>query len=73
MVEEKPQGDCSIPWDTFGRHIALHDSIRRLGSYSVELDLHRDVDAKIQVVVFDPAAPVIVAPVAEETESHNEE
>ncbi len=55
------------------RHIALIDSIRRLGSHTVELDLHRDVDAKIQVVVFDPAAPVVAAPVAEETEAHDEE
>lgn len=40
------------------RHIALVEPIKKLGSQTVELDLHRDVDAKITVIVFDPAAPV---------------
>ena len=38
------------------RHIALIEPIKKLGAHTVELDLHRDVDAKIQVVVFDPVA-----------------
>lgn len=37
------------------KDIALHDAIKRLGRYTVVLDLHRDVDAEITVHVFDPA------------------
>jgi len=40
------------------RQIALIDPIKRLGNFEIHLDLHRDVDATITVVVFDPAAPV---------------
>ncbi len=40
------------------KQIALVDPIKKLGSHSVELDLHREVDAVITVVVFDPNAPV---------------
>lgn len=51
------------------KQIALIDPIKRLGSFQIELDLHRDVDAVITVEVFDPkapvAAPVAPAPVAE--------
>jgi len=40
------------------KQVALIDPIKRLGTYTVEADLHRDVDAKLSVVVFDPNAPV---------------
>ena len=40
------------------RQIALIDPIKRLGNFEINLDLHRDVDATITVVVFDPTAPV---------------
>jgi large subunit ribosomal protein L9 len=40
------------------KKIALVEPIRRLGDHAVELDLHREVDARITVVVFDPNAPV---------------
>jgi large subunit ribosomal protein L9 len=52
------------------KQIALIDPIKRLGNYEVELDLHRQVDAKITVQVYDPNAIVkeeAVAP-AEELE-----
>lgn len=48
------------------KKVALIEPIRRLGNHEVELDLHRDVDAKITVEVYDPNAPV-AAPAAEET------
>ncbi len=46
------------------RNVALVEPIKRLGVHVVEIDLHRDVDAKITVNVFDPAAPVEDEPVA---------
>ncbi len=46
------------------KNVALVEPIRRLGEFAVELDLHRDVDANITVVVFDPNAPVVAAAVA---------
>jgi large subunit ribosomal protein L9 len=45
------------------KQVALIEPIRRLGTFPVTLDLHRDVDAMVQVEVFDPSAPV--APLAE--------
>ena len=43
------------------KQIALIDPIKRLGTHAVELDLHREVDATVSVVVFDPNAPVETA------------
>lgn len=40
------------------RQVALIDPIKRLGHFDVALDLHRDVDAVLDVQVFDPNAPV---------------
>jgi large subunit ribosomal protein L9 len=48
------------------KQIALIDPIKKLGTFSIELDLHREVDAVISVVVFDPNAPV-------EAAAHNED
>ncbi len=42
------------------RQVALHDPIKRLGTFAVELDLHAHVDAHISVEVFDPALIVVV-------------
>ena len=55
--------------------IALHDPIRKLGTYPIELDLHREVSAMITLVVFDPNAPVEPepAPVAEAPAEDEEE
>lgn len=39
------------------RKIALVEPIKKLGFHSVELDLHREVDAIITVEVFDPSIP----------------
>jgi len=50
--------------------IALHDPIRKLGVYPIEIDLHREVSVTITLTVFDPKAPVEPepAPAVEETE-----
>lgn len=51
------------------KQVALIEPIKRLGDHAVELDLHREVDAKITVTVFDPNAPVPTpAPVEKEEE-----
>lgn len=42
--------------DVDKKKIALIEPIRRLGDHLVELDLHREVDARVHVVVFDPNA-----------------
>ncbi len=38
--------------------VALIEPIKQLGRHEIELDLHRSVDTKIWLEVFDPAAPV---------------
>lgn len=53
--------------------IALHDPIRRLGRYPLELDLHREVSAHITLVVFDPNAPAEPEPEAETTTDETED
>jgi large subunit ribosomal protein L9 len=56
------------------KKIALIEPIKRLGQHPVEIDLHREVDAKIVVDVFDPNAPVAApAPVEETTEENDYE
>jgi len=50
------------------RNIALIEPIKKLGTHVVEVDLHREVDAKVYVTVFDPAAPEENQPAAEEPE-----
>jgi large subunit ribosomal protein L9 len=40
------------------KQVALIDPIKRLGTHKIELDLHRELDTSITVVVFDPNAPV---------------
>jgi len=39
------------------KNVALIEPIKRLGKHEVHLDLHRQVDAVVHVVVFDPAMP----------------
>jgi large subunit ribosomal protein L9 len=51
------------------RQIALIDPIKRLGHFQISLDLHREVDAVIDVEVFDPTAPEPVAAPAEAEEN----
>ena len=53
--------------------IALHDPIRKLGTYPIELDLHREVSATITLVVFDPNAPVEKEPEAPAAETDEDE
>lgn len=55
------------------RQVALVQPIKRLGHFSVMLDLHPEVDANIVVNVFDPNAPVEVAAPAEEAPAETEE
>lgn len=49
------------------------EPIKRLGHHEVELDLHRDVDAKVFVDVFDPNAVEATAEAAPATEEAPEE
>lgn len=58
--------------DVDKRQVGLLDPIKRLGNYPLLVDLHRDVDAKITVIVFDPEAPV-EAPAAEAAPAAEEE
>jgi len=56
------------------RNIALIEPIKRLGDHVVEVDLHREVDAKVTVTVYDPSVveenqPEAVAPEAELVEA----
>ncbi len=44
------------------RQVGLMQPIKRLGTFPVMLDLHPEVDATVQVTVFDPNAPIEVAP-----------
>jgi large subunit ribosomal protein L9 len=47
------------------KQVGLLQPIKRLGEHPVELDLHREVDATITVIVYDPeakAAPADEAP-----------
>ena len=55
------------------KQVALIEPIKRLGTTEVELDLHREVDAKVFVNVFDPNAPVEAAPAAEEAPVEEED
>ena len=41
------------------KNIALIEPIKKLGVHDVEVDLHREVDAKVNVEVYDPAAEVV--------------
>lgn len=53
------------------KQVGIIAPLKRLGKHEIEIDLHRDVDAKVIVNVFDPNAPVeeqapaAEAPVAE--------
>lgn len=56
------------------KQVGLLHPIKRLGDHEVMIDLHRDVDAKITVHIFDPEAPVATpaAPVAPEATNDEE-
>lgn len=54
------------------KQVALIEPIKRLGTVDVEIDLHREVDARVHVVVFDPTAPVETPAPAEETDEDEE-
>lgn len=62
---------AQLNFDLEKRQVALVEPIKRLGRHNVHLDLHRDVDATLVVIVFDPADPTafdkVETPVEEET------
>jgi large subunit ribosomal protein L9 len=58
--------------DVDKKQVALIEPIKRLGVHEVEVDLHREVDARVNVDVFDPNAEV-EAPTAKEEPAHEEE
>jgi large subunit ribosomal protein L9 len=58
--------------DVEKKQVALIEPIKRLGVHEVELDLHREVEARVNVEVFDPNA-VVETPKAEEAEVEDEE
>ncbi|MEQ1823667.1 MAG: 50S ribosomal protein L9 [Fimbriimonadaceae bacterium] len=43
------------------RQVGLFSPIKKLGTIPVMIDLHAEVDATVNVTVFDPNAPVAVA------------
>ncbi len=44
------------------KQVGLMHPIKRLGDHEITIDLHREVDAKITVNVFDPEAPIVAPP-----------
>jgi large subunit ribosomal protein L9 len=50
------------------KNVALIEPIKRLGDHIVDVDLHREVDAKLTVQVFDPAAEVVTPAATPEPE-----
>lgn len=54
------------------KQVALVEPIKRLGTHDVEVDLHREVEAIVHVLVFDPNAPVEAAPQAQEASVEDE-
>jgi large subunit ribosomal protein L9 len=58
------------------RQVLLLQPIKQTGTHVVELDIHRDLDVSVSVVVYDPereAEPAAVAAVAEEAPAAEEE
>jgi len=64
---------AQLKFDIDRKRIALVQPIKRLGVVPVQIDLHQDVDAVINVEVFDPEAPVVVEAPVEETAPEDEE
>lgn len=54
------------------KQVALVEPIKRLGTHDVEVDLHREVEAIVHVLVFDPNAPAEAAPQAQEASVEDE-
>jgi large subunit ribosomal protein L9 len=54
--------------DVEKKNVALVQPIKRLGVFPVRVDLHPDVDATVNVEVYDPNAPVVEA-TAEEAQT----
>lgn len=50
------------------KQVALLEPIKKLGFFPILIDLHRDVDARVTINVYDPDAPVVLAPVVEVVE-----
>lgn len=54
------------------KQVGVLEPIKRLGTYAIEIDLHRDVDATVTVEVFDPEAIVEAAPETDEAAGETE-
>ncbi|HTQ11485.1 MAG TPA: 50S ribosomal protein L9 [Fimbriimonadaceae bacterium] len=63
---------AQLDLDIDKKQVALIEPIKRLGTHEVELDLHREVESRLHVEVYDPNAIVepakVEAPVAEAPE-----
>ena len=57
--------------DVEKKQVALIEPIKRLGVHEVELDLHREVDARVNVDVFDPNA-IVEAPKPQDNHHQDE-
>lgn len=55
------------------KQVGVLEPIKKLGIYPIAIDLHRDVDAFVKVIVFDPAVPMETEQVAAEAEEVVEE
>ena len=53
--------------DVDGKQVHLHDKLRRLGSYSVDVRLHKNVTVaiKLEIVNADPNAPALTEALAQ--------
>jgi large subunit ribosomal protein L9 len=54
-IADKIKEDLGVELDK--KQVGLLQPIKKLGKYPIEIDLHRDVDATVNVHVYDPDAP----------------
>ena len=58
--------------ETDKKQVGILQPIKALGHFAIDIDLHREVDARITVDVFDPNAPVVVEAPVEATDESQE-
>jgi large subunit ribosomal protein L9 len=54
-IADQIKKDLDVELDK--KQVGLLQPIKKLGKYPIEIDLHRNVDATVNVVVYDPEAP----------------
>ncbi|MFW5697177.1 MAG: 50S ribosomal protein L9 [Fimbriimonadaceae bacterium] len=54
-IADKIKEDLGVELEK--KQVGLIQPIKKLGKYPIEIDLHRNVDATLTVVVYDPEAP----------------